>query len=123
MEDKYLKSINLDALNIAKKELVKLLERYQKKAEKEREKLSDIYVLVCGEKCRSDDDIMELYVADLISCNQADRYSEKLEKKKKQCGEVNGKTKCETVCQIITNFISQLDCEINELQSKSNLLD
>ena len=109
-----MKNLSVESLEIAKNEATKILERYQKKAEKERQKVDDVYILVCKEKCRSEEDILSLYEADCISCAQSDKYIEKLADKKKAYGENTGLTKSEGVCKILENFIYEIETEIEE---------
>ena len=59
----------------------KVRERYKRKAEKERKKIEDVYVTVLGEKCYTEEAIMDFYASDQITCAQCDRYLERLEKK------------------------------------------
>lgn len=54
-----MKNTELIALQTVKDEYCKLREKYRKKAVKEREKVKDVYVTVCGEKC---------YTIAVVSC-------------------------------------------------------
>lgn len=76
----------LIALKTVRSEYEKLKEKYQKKAVKEREKINNVYITVCGTKCYTEDDINELYEADFMSCAQSDNYIERLEKRKRLLG-------------------------------------
>lgn len=109
------------ALETVRGEYEKLKEKYQKKAVREREKINDVYITVCGTKCYTEDDINELYEADFMSCVQSDNYIERLEKKKEAAGKMKDKlTKSELICKILTNDIADLNSEIFELKN-SNL--
>lgn len=44
--------MNLQVLETVKTEYIKLRDKYQKKAIKEREKVNDVYVMVCGENTK-----------------------------------------------------------------------
>ena len=46
-----MENAELAALQTVINEYKKIKEKYQKKAVREREKVNDIYVIVCGEKC------------------------------------------------------------------------
>lgn len=46
----------LKALEIVRNEMAKIKVKYQKKAEKEREKVNDVFVTVCGEKWKIRED-------------------------------------------------------------------
>ena len=61
----------LEALEAAREEIVKIKVRYQKKAAKEREKIHDVFITVCGEKCHTEAEINEWYACDYITCSQA----------------------------------------------------
>ena len=56
--------MNLQVLETVKTEYIKLRDKYQKKAIKEREKVNDVYVMVCGEKCYTESEINEWYASD-----------------------------------------------------------
>lgn len=55
-----------------------------------------------------------MYEADCINSEQYERYSKKLEDKKKRAGEVDTKTKSEKVIQILNKYINDLKSEISE---------
>ena len=59
----------LTALQTVRDEYIKLRDKYQKKAIKEREKVNDVYVMVCGEKCYTESEINEWYACDYITCD------------------------------------------------------
>lgn len=111
--------MELDALEKVKVEYTKLRDKYQKKAIKEREKVNDVYVMVCGEKCYTESEINEWYACDYITCEQSDKFIEKLDKKKATVGEKNNSmTESEMVCNIIDNSISNLNQEIHDIKVK-----
>lgn len=111
--------MELDALEKVKVEYTKLRDKYQKKAIKEREKVNDVYVMVCGEKCYTESEINEWYACDYITCEQSDKFIEKLDKKKATAGEKNNSmTESEMVCNIIDNNISNLNQEIHDIKVK-----
>lgn len=105
---------DIKALEAILKEFLKLREKYEKKAKKERDKVNDIYVTVKGEKCYTEEELYGMYEADCINSEQYERYSKKLEDKKKRAGEVDTKTKSEKVIQILDNYIKDLKIEITE---------
>lgn len=108
-------SYDLKPLKTTVQEMEKLRERYRRKAEKERKKLEDVYVTVLGEKCYTEEEIMEWYESDQMSCTQCDRYIAKLEKKKEAAGDMSGKTKSENVCEILNDVIYNLNYEIKNI--------
>lgn len=110
-----MRDYDLTALKTAVKEMEKVRERYKRKAEKERKKIEDVYVTVLGEKCYTEEEIMEWYEGDQISCIQCDRYIERLEKKKEAAGDMSGKTKSEKVCEILNDVICNLNYEIKNI--------
>lgn len=111
--------MELNALEKVKVEYTKLRDKYQKKAIKEREKVNDVYVMVCGEKCYTESEINEWYACDYITCEQSDKFIEKLNKKKATAGEKNNSmTESEMVCNIIDNSISNLNQEIHDIKVK-----
>lgn len=60
----------------------KLIEKYQKKAEKERAKVKQAYVTYKGEKYYSEAELMDAYGSDCMSSSTYDRLADKLEKAK-----------------------------------------
>ena len=60
----------------------KLIEKYQKKAEKEREKVSKAYVTYKGEKYYSESELIDAYSCDVFSDSTYDRLLDKLNKAK-----------------------------------------
>lgn len=71
-----------NSLGDNQKRILKLRDKYQTKAEKEREKVNEIFVTIQGEKCYSNDDIFGWYEAGYINSRQYDKYRDKLEAKK-----------------------------------------
>lgn len=108
-------SYDLKPLKTTVREMEKLRERYRRKAEKERKKLEDVYVTVMGEKCYTEEEIMEWYESDQMSCAQCDRHIARLEKKKEAAGDISGKTKSEKVCEILNDVICNLNYEIKDI--------
>lgn len=109
----------LTALQTVRDEYRKIKDKYQKKAAKEREKVNNVYVLVCGEKCYTESEINDWYANDYITCEQSDKFIERLNKKKATAGEKgNSMTKSEMVCKIIDNTIYNLNLEIHDIKVK-----
>lgn len=71
----------LEVLDIVSTELIKIIAKYEKKAEKEQEKVNACYITIKGEKVHTVEEINELYECDCITCKQSDAYIEKLENK------------------------------------------
>lgn len=111
-------SIELAALESVKKETLKLKEKYQVKAGKEREKVNDVCVSIHGEKCYTNEDIFGWYEAGYISSSQYDKYREKLKAKKKAAGEAGNMTKSEMICKILDNYIISLLINISEVKKE-----
>ena len=88
-----MKNAELIALQTVRDEYEKIREKYKKKAIKEREKVNDVYVMVCGEKCYTDAEINDWYANDYITCEQSDKYIERLNKKKTIAGHTGMVTK------------------------------
>ncbi len=111
--------MNLQVLETVKTEYIKLRDKYQKKAIKEREKVNDVYVMVCGEKCYTESEINEWYACDYITCEKSNKFIEKLNKKKATAGEMkNSMTESEMICIIIDNSISNLNQEVHDIKVK-----
>lgn len=108
-------SYDLKPLKTTVQEIEKVRERYKRKAEKERKKIEDVYVTVLGEKCYTEESIMDFYASDQITCAQCDRYLERLEKKEETAGDTSGKTKSERVCEILSDIICNLNLEIGSI--------
>lgn len=116
-----MKNAELIALQTVRDEYEKIREKYKKKAAKEREKVNDVYVMVCGEKCHTEVEIMDWYANDYITCGQSDKYIERLNKKKSTAGQTGMVTKSERVCRILDNIIDSLDLEIRDIKIKEEL--
>lgn len=95
------------------KELKKVRERLNKKAEKEKVKLADVYVSVKGEKIHTEEELQELYECDVINSKQFDNYRDKLDAKREKAGNVENKTVSEVSSEIVSNYIKNLQYEIN----------
>lgn len=108
----------LKALEIVRNEMAKIKVKYQKKAEKEREKVNDVFVTVCGEKCYTETEINDWYETDYITSSQADRYIEKLNKKKSAAGQKGTLTKSERIYRVFENIINNLTAEIQDIKIK-----
>lgn len=108
---------NLSALQTLKSEYEKLKDKYSKKAAKEREKVNDIYVTVCGEKCYTEQEINDWYAGDYITCKQSDEYIEKLNKKREKAGQKNFLTDSERVCRILDNALNNICQEIHDIKT------
>ena len=86
----------------------KIIEKYQKKADKEKEKARQSYITYKGEKYYTERDIMEAYACDGFSSTTCDRLLERLNKAK------NG---------ISENEMTESEIIVFELaQHKNNLL-
>jgi len=77
----------LDRIQITARELVienieALIQKYEKKAEKEKAKRNKAYVTYKGEKYYSESELQNAYGCDVFSCATFDRLSEKLSKAK-----------------------------------------
>ena len=108
----------LKALQTVADEIVKVRKKYIAKAEKERAKINDIYVTVCGEKCYTEQEINDWYANDYITCKQCDKFIEKLNEKKEKAGEVGTKTESEMIVNIFNNIVSNLYLEIKDIRIK-----
>lgn len=108
----------LTALQTVRDEYKKIKDKYLKKAAKERAKVNDVYVMVCGEKCYTDSEINDWYASDYITSEQSDKYIEKLNKKKATAGQTDTLTKSERVCKILDNTIDNLTMEIRDIKIK-----
>lgn len=113
-----MENVELTALQTVRDEYRKIIEKYKKKAVKEREKVNDVYVMVCGEKCYTESEINDWYANDYITCEQSDKYIEKLKKKKATAGQTDTLTKSERVCRILDNTIANLTLEIRDIKIK-----
>ena len=113
-----MENAELTALQTVRDEYRKIKDKYQKKAVKEREKVNDVYVLVRGEKCYTESEINDWYASDYITCEQSDKYIEKLNKKKVTAGQTDTLTKSERVCKILDNTIDNLTLEIRDIKIK-----
>ncbi len=113
-----MENAELTALQTVRDEYRKIREKYKKKAVKEREKVNDVYVMVCGEKCYTESEINEWYASDYITCEQSDKYIEKLDKKKATAGQTDMFTKSERICRILDSTINNLTLEIRDIKIK-----
>lgn len=111
-------NVEITALETIRKEIQKLRDKYQTKAEKEREKVNEIFVTIQGEKCYSNDDIFGWYEAGYINSRQYDKYRDKLEAKKNAAGEVDNKTKSEIIVQILSTMSRNLSAEIATIKDE-----
>lgn len=106
----------LKALETVKSEIEKMKTKYETKAQKERAKVNDIYVTVCGEKCHTEDEINDWYANDYISCKQCDSYIEKLNAKKEKAGESNAYTPSERVVTVLSDVASYVYNDIHRIK-------
>ena len=113
-----MENAELIALETVRDEYKKIREKYKKKAVKEREKVNDVYVMVCGEKCYTESEINDWYANDYITCEQSDKYIEKMKKKKATAGQTDTLTKSEKVCKILDSTINNLALEIRDIKIK-----
>lgn len=111
-----MENAEITALQMVRDECKKIKEKYKKKATKEREKVNDVYVMVCGEKCYTESEINDWYANDYITCEQSDKYIEKLNRKKATAGQIDTLTKSERVCKILENMINNLTLEIRDIE-------
>ena len=109
--------IQLSALQILKSECEKLKDKYSKKAAKKRDKINDIYVTVCGEKCYTEQEINDWYAGDYITYKQSDKYIKKLNKKRKKAGQKNFLTDSERVYEILDNTLNNICQEIHDIKT------
>ncbi len=109
---------DLKALEAMVEEITKLKNKYGIKADKERAKINDISVVVCGEKCYTEQDILDWYAGDYITMKQADKYIEKLDGKKAKAGEKNNKTKNERAVFILQGILNTLYFNIKSIKVK-----
>lgn len=111
-------NVEMIALEKVKADILKLKEKYQAKAAREREKTNDVCVSIQGEKCYTNEDIFGWYEAGYISSSQYDKYREKLKAKKKAAGEAGNMTKSEMICKILDNYIHSLSMNIYEVKKE-----
>ena len=102
--------IYIDGLEIVKKELKRLVKKYDDKIEKEKSK--DKYITIQGEKCYNEDDIMDMYEADLFDSKMCDKYLDKLDKLLNK--DIHGKTKYEYARDTLNNLYSGILTELYE---------
>lgn len=109
----------LKALQKTREEIGKIYLRYTVKAEKDRDKANDTYVMVEGEKCHTEQDILDWYAADYISSSQCDRYIKALSKKKEaKAGWKNGLTESERICNLLKETLFEYDLRIFDLKKQ-----
>ncbi len=111
-------NFELDCLSKAADELEKIISRYRTKSKKEKEKASDIYILINGDKVYSESEIMEYYECDYFDSDTCDKYIRKLEQKKAKAGEQNGLTKSEMVANVLSNQLEKIQLEIGDIKLK-----
>ena len=111
-------NVEITALETIRKEIQKLRDKYQIRAEKEREKVNEIFVTIKGEKCYSNDDIFGWYEAGYINSRQYDKYRDKLEAKKNAAGEVDNKTKSEMIVKILSTMSRNFSAEIATIKEE-----
>lgn len=99
----------LEVLNTVSTELLKIIDKYEKKAKKEQEKVNACYVTIKGEKVYTVEEILEYYECDCITSKQCDSYTEKLENKIK--AKAGGTV---TTSQRIVNYLKGVDSNVND---------
>ena len=99
------------AFETIEKEFSNMKNKFEAKAEKEREKAEKCFVTIKGVKCYSEADIMDMYGCDIITCSQCDRYIEKLDSK---IASKSNTTLSERVCQVMSLYLEDIQREIIE---------
>lgn len=95
----------------------KLIGKYQKKADKEREKAKQAYVTYKGDEYYTKDDIMDAYACDCITEATCDRLLDKLDKA--MCGTLNKEmTENERIILILNQHKGNL---LNEIINDRNM--
>lgn len=114
----------LDKTQIQARELIieqidKIIEKYEKKAEKEKAKKKNAYVVYQGEKYYSNSDLQDAYACDAFSSATYDKLLEKLDKAR---GNVEEYELTPTECLLIEiNSIKnnlKMDIKIDEQEKK-----
>ncbi|GEM_PF-6470001 len=108
---------NLVAYKKALEQLNKLRDKAQNSKEKDREKRSKKYVIVCGVECYTEEEIRDFYQQEYITFNQYLRLSEKLEKL--QAVDVNEMGVYDYLVDILANFINDCVTEISHAEFKN----
>lgn len=106
----------IESLLTIRDELMKIREKYKKRADKERAKVNNVYVTVSGEKCYTEDDINAWYMSDYITLKQCDKYIEKLEQKKEKAGQKDYMTKSERIVSIFDGYLTSIANEIEGIK-------
>lgn len=91
----------------------KLIEKYQKKADKERTKVKQAHVTYKGNKYYSETELMDAYGSDYFSSSTYDRLVEKLEAKKMGIFS-NDMTQSETIVFLLRQHKSNLLLEVTQ---------
>ena len=99
------------AFETIEKEFSNMKNKFEAKAEKEREKAEKCFVTIKGVKCYSEADIMDMYGCDIITCSQCDRYIEKIDSK---IASKSNTTLSERVCQVMSLYLEDIQREIIE---------
>ena len=102
-------------LEMLQRDLRKLQEKYHARAERKREKINDVYVTVRGEKCYTKEQIDDWYRYDGITMEQADRYIDRLEKKREKAGAAEY-TEYDYVCRILENYLFSISCDLEKIE-------
>lgn len=97
------------AFGMIEKEFINMKNKFEAKAEKEREKAEKCFVTIKGVKCYSESDIMDMYGCDIITSSQCDRYIEKLDSKIASKSNI---TLSERVCQVMNLYLEDIQREI-----------
>lgn len=105
----------LEALKKVKNEIEKLYEKAVLRAEKERDKHKEWFVIIGDEKYYDEIDIQEAYGCGVLSTAQYDRYVNKLRKKKDKSDKLVDSSLAH-ICKIYLNILSSLDLEIRSVE-------
>lgn len=108
---------NLVAYKKALEQLNKLRDKAQNLKEKDREKRTKKYIIVCDVECYTEEEIRDLYQQEYITFNQYLRLSEKLEKL--QAIDVNEMGVYDYLVDILANFINDCVAEISHAEFKN----
>ena len=103
----------------------KLIEKYQKKADKERAKVESAYITYKGEKYYSEKDLEDAYVCDIFTSSTYDRLLERLNNARGQI-DSNAYTESEKIVINLEHHKSNLlyeiaqDKQLKEKQASTN---
>ena len=112
-------SEELKALECVVKELAKVQEGFKKKAEKDRTKVKECFIMIRGEKCYTEREINDWIEADYLTAAQANHYIDMLEKKQAAAGQVDSKTLNERVVEMLEGTLNNYRYEIQDIKYKA----